>query len=105
MLVPPLLVRLAHRPFTAVALLVDERGNTHKIYPSVPEPAILRADSSLLGVSLRGKEERQKMSLPFAGRYYTQPLPTLLPVGSCFFLGWISRAGAPVSVGSHAYHA
>ena len=66
-------------------LLVDERGNTHKIYPSVPEPAILRADLSLLGVSLRGKEERQKMSLPFAGRYYTQPLRRYFQLGAAFF--------------------
>jgi tetratricopeptide (TPR) repeat protein len=66
-------------------LLIDERGNAHKIYPAIPDAATLRADLSLLRVSSQSEVERQKLALPFAGRYYTQPLRRYFQLGAAFF--------------------
>jgi len=61
-------------------ILIDERGLAHKVYPNVPAEERLRADLQ----SLRDLD-RQRLALPFPGRYYAPPNRNYFRLGSAFF--------------------
>jgi len=60
--------------------LVDERGFAHKVYPSVPEAGVLKAD-------LRALEDgnRLRHALPFPGKYYSAPHRNYFRLGAAFY--------------------
>ncbi|MBI1787899.1 MAG: VCBS repeat-containing protein, partial [Acidobacteria bacterium] len=60
-------------------LLIDEQGQIHKVYPSIPDAAVLRRDLALM----RGPD-RTSLALPFAGQYYSRPGRNYLRLGSPF---------------------
>ncbi len=61
-------------------ILVDGRGQAHKVYPSLPDDADLRRDLELLR-----DPNRERLVLPFPGRYYTQPRRNYFRLGAAFF--------------------
>jgi tetratricopeptide (TPR) repeat protein len=61
-------------------ILIDERGLAHKIYPEVPAENRLREDLRLLN-----GPDRQRLALPFPGRYYTAPRRNHFRLGAAFF--------------------
>ena len=68
-----------------LVMLVDSLSRARKIYPSVPEDAILRNDYEQVGARTRASD------LPFKGRYYLSPgRRNHFRMGSAFF-----QAGYP----------
>jgi tetratricopeptide (TPR) repeat protein len=61
-------------------ILIDERGLAHKVYPGVPTEGRLREDLKLLR-----EPDRQRLALPFPGRYYAPPNRNNFRLGSAFF--------------------
>ena len=61
-------------------ILVDERGQANKVYPGLPDAADLRRDLELLR-----DPQRERLALPFPGRYYTQPRRNYFRLGAAFF--------------------
>jgi len=61
-------------------ILIDERGLAHKVYPGVPAESRLREDLKLLR-----EPNRQRLALPFPGRYYAPPGRNNFRLGSAFF--------------------
>ncbi len=61
------------------AYLIDERGMVHKFYPVMPGEAKVREDL----VKMRGAD-REKLALPFAGRYVTRPHRNYFRLGAAF---------------------
>ncbi len=61
-------------------ILIDKFGLAHKVYPSVPSENRLREDLQLLD-----EKDRQRLALPFPGRYYTAPRRNYFRLGAAFF--------------------
>jgi len=61
-------------------LLIDERGLAHKIYPAIPDAAVLRADLMLMRDA-----NRPRWALPFPGRYFTPPRRNYFRLGAAFY--------------------
>ncbi len=61
-------------------ILIDERGMAHKIYPDVPAEARLREDLKLMR-----ERDRERLALPFPGRYYSPPRRNNFRLGAAFF--------------------
>src|SRR5207244_10262865 len=61
-------------------ILVDERGQANKVYPGLPDAADLRRDLELLR-----DPQRERLALPFRGRYYPQPRRNYFRLGAAFF--------------------
>jgi len=69
-------------------ILIDERGLAHKIYPGVPSEGRLHEDLKLLH-----EPNRQRLALPFPGRYYEPPYRNNFRLGSAFFwAGYLEQA-------------
>ena len=61
-------------------ILVDEAGLAHKIYPSVPDSAMLTRDLALMR-----EPDRARLALPFAGRYLTPPRRNHFRMGAAMY--------------------
>jgi tetratricopeptide (TPR) repeat protein len=61
-------------------LLIDQSGRAHRVYFSVPEAAVLEADRKRLG-----EPDRDRLALPFAGRYYSRPRRNFFRLGTAFY--------------------
>jgi tetratricopeptide (TPR) repeat protein len=62
-----------------LVLLQDERGMVHKVYPYVPDAASLRQDLKQMQ-SL----DRDRLALPFPGKYYSRPSRNYFRSGAPF---------------------
>jgi hypothetical protein len=60
-------------------LLQDERGMVHKVYPYVPDPESLRQDLKQMQLP-----DREKLALPFPGKYYSRPSRNYFRSGAPF---------------------
>ena len=60
-------------------ILIDGESRAHKIYPNIPPVATLAADLDALAGA-----NRQRMALPFAGRYIDQPIRNYYKLGAAF---------------------
>lgn len=61
-------------------ILIDELGLAHKVYPNVPSESHLQEDLRLLN-----SKDRQRLALPFPGRYYSAPRRNHFRLGAAFF--------------------
>jgi len=61
-------------------LLVDAQSRANRIYFSIPSAEILRADLQRLA-----EPDRERLALPFAGRYYTKPHRSYYKMGAAFY--------------------
>ena len=61
-------------------ILIDGLGQAHKLYPAVPSEKRLMDDFRLLEA-----KDRQQLSLPFHGKYYTEPQRNYFRLGAAFF--------------------
>lgn len=75
---------------TPLLLLVDELGRAHKVYPSVPEPAVLREDLGRMHAP-----DRLKLALPFPGWYYAGGSRNHFRLGAAFFWAGYPEQGLP----------
>jgi len=66
-------------PVLPIALLIDDVGLAHKVYPGLPETSVLREDLARLKST-----ERASLSLPFAGMYYQHPRREYFRLGAAF---------------------
>ena len=73
-----------------LTLLVDGRSRVHKIYPSIPTEADLKADLSLLRQS-----GRRPSGLPFAGQYLSRPSRNHFRMGAAFVHAGLPKMGLP----------
>jgi Flp pilus assembly protein TadD len=64
---------------TPLMILIDAESRAHKIYPSIPALPELRADLEALT-----KPDRQKLALPFEGRYVDKPARNYYKLGAAF---------------------
>ena len=70
--------------FLPLVFLVDAESLAHKVYPSIPSASVLRADLEKLRGRKRDFTERQRLALPFAGQYYSQPVRRYFQLGAAF---------------------
>ena len=61
-------------------ILIDEHGLAHKVYPNVPGASHLQDDLLLIKA-----KDRERLALPFAGKYYTAPRRNHFRMGAAFF--------------------
>ena len=61
-------------------ILIDELGLAHKVYPNVPSESHLHEDLRLLK-----SKDRERLALPFRGKYYTAPRRNYFRLGAAFF--------------------
>lgn len=65
--------------------LVDSKGLAHKVYARIPGLSTLQADLTTLQAVLKNPAARQRLALPFEGRYYDLPFRRFFQLGAAFF--------------------
>ena len=70
--------------FLPLVFLVDAESLAHKVYPSIPSASVLRADLEKISGRKGDFAERQRLALPFAGQYYSQPVRRYFQLGAAF---------------------
>jgi FimV-like protein len=63
-----------------LALLIDDRGRAHKIYPELPHADMARADLRQLN-----SDDRARLALPFSGRFYAPYSRNYFRLGAAFY--------------------